>query len=246
MNPANTLAPPPAWKRSFDTVSIWLTAYSLVCLFAELELDPKAYGGGWWYWNEWAVTLLFTVEYVVRWGLSRHRLRYPITPMAVIDLLSVLPFYLSLVVDSSNLDVFRVLRVVRVFRLYRNSESLLLFLQAYHRCRHELLAVVTVVMVVVIVSSTLMYYLEHPVQPDKVAKPSDAVWWCVVTLSTVGYGDIAPVTMWGRMVGAATVVVGVASYGVFLTLFGGAWIDVLRDRREQRQQDPPPPASMSA
>jgi voltage-gated potassium channel len=59
------------------------------------------------------------------------------------------------------------------------------------------------------------------------------MWWCVVTMSTVGYGDLTPITKLGRIVGVVTVVVGVASYGVFLTLFGGAWIDVLRERREK-------------
>jgi voltage-gated potassium channel len=118
-------------------------------------------------------------------------------------------------------------------RLYRHSESLALFFRAYRRCRTEVLTVLTFVGMVILFNSLAMFVVEHPAQPDKVARPSDAAWWCVVTMSTVGYGDITPITQFGRLVGVATVVVGVASYGVFLTLFGGAWIDVLKERREQ-------------
>ena len=242
-------APPPAWRRWFDTVSIWITLYSLVCLFAELELDSDSIGSaGWWLWNERVIAAVFTAEYFVRWRLAKDRLRYPITFMAVIDLVSVLPFYLGFFADPGELAMVRVLRIARVLRLYRTSESLRLFFRAYNRCRDELVTVMSFVLVVVLISSTLLFYLEHPVQPDKIAKPSDAVWWCVVTMSTVGYGDIAPVTMLGRLVGVLTVVVGVASYGVFLTLFGGAWIDVLRERRakeadaQQLGGTPHPPA----
>lgn len=234
-----THAPLPAWRRWFDVVSILVTVYSLVCLFAELEIHADTAGSkGWWLWNERVVAAVFTIEYFVRWYLSKDRLWHPLGFMAIIDLLSVLPFYLGFFVDPGDLHFIRVLRIVRVLRLYRNSESLQLFYLAYHRCRAELWTVIMVVVMVILISSTLLFYLEHPVQPDKVARPSDAMWWSVVTMSTVGYGDIAPVTSAGRVVGVVTVVVGVASYGVFLTLFGGAWIDVLRERRERRGSQP--------
>jgi voltage-gated potassium channel len=171
--------------------------------------------------------------------VAKDRVRHPFTYMAVIDLLSILPFYVGLFAEPGDLAVVRVLRIIRVLRLYRHSESLSMFFRAYRRCRAELATVVTFVLMVILISSTVMFFVEHPAQPDKVAKPSDAAWWCVVTMSTVGYGDITPVTIPGRLVGVATVVFGVASYGVFLTLFGGAWIDVLRERREAIEKAPP-------
>ena len=201
----------------------------------ETEVSPDATSStGWWLWNERLIGAVFTFEYFFRWSLAENRKRYPFTFMAVVDLVSIIPFYVGLFVDPGQFESVRVLRVVRVLRLYRHSESFALFVSAYRRCRTELLTVLTFVGMVILVNSMAMFEFEHPAQPDKVAKPSDAAWWCVVTMSTVGYGDITPITTLGRLVGVATVVVGVASYGVFLTLFGGAWIDVLRERRESR------------
>ena len=225
----------PPWRRRFEVASVCFTLYSVLCYVIETELSPDATSStGWWLWNERLIAAVFTFEYFFRWGLAENRKRYPFTFMAVVDLVSIIPVYVGLFVDPGHFETVRVLRVVRVLRLYRHSESFALFFSAFRRCRTELLTVLTFVGMVILVNSMAMFEFEHPAQPDKVAKPSDAAWWCVVTMSTVGYGDITPVTTLGRLVGVATVVVGVASYGVFLTLFGGAWIDVLRERRESR------------
>ena len=77
-----------------------------------------------------------------------------------------------------------------------------------------------------------MYQLEHEAVAGRTLKFSDAVWWPCATITTVGYGDVSPATYGGRVVGVLTMLVGVCSYGVLLTLFGGAWIDVLKERRE--------------
>ena len=225
----------PRWRRRFEVASIWFTLYSVFCFVIEMEVHPDATTStGWWLWNERVIGVVFTLEYLFRWSLAENRWRYPFTFMAVVDLLTLVPVFVGLFVDPGHFDAVRTLRVVRVLRLYRHSESLALFFRAYLRCRTELVTVLTFVLMVILLNSLAMFVVEHPVQPDKVAKPSDAAWWCVVTMSTVGYGDITPVTQIGRLVGVATVVVGVASYGVFLTLFGGAWIDVLKERRESR------------
>jgi voltage-gated potassium channel len=231
----------PRWRRRFEVASVWFTIYSVFCFVAEMEINPDAErSSGWWYWNEWLIGIVFTLEYLFRWSIAENRRRYPFTFMSIVDLLSLSPFYIALFGDPGDFETVRVLRVVRVLRLYRHSDSLALFIRAYRRCRTELLTVLTFVLMVILLNSLAMFVFEHPVQPDKVAKPSDAAWWCVVTMSTVGYGDITPVTQIGRLVGVATVVVGVASYGVFLTLFGGAWIDVLKEHRESRARERKP------
>ena len=157
--------------------------------------------------------------------------------MAVIDLISILPFYIGLFVTAEGLGVVRVLRVIRVLRLSRYSESFDTIIAVFARTRGEIAVVGLIVAMAVAVSSVVMYQLEHDAVPSRCLKFSDAMWWSCATITTVGYGDVAPVTYGGRVVGVLTMLVGVCSYGVLLTLFGGAWIDVLKERRGRRRSD---------
>lgn len=226
----------PPWRKRLERASILLTLYSVVCLVLELEMGAGHHSTGFWLWNERAVAAVFTVEYFFRWYVSHDRRGHPFRWIAVIDLVSILPFYVGFFVGPEHLGIVRSLRILRVLRLYRHSDSLVMIGRAFARCRGELAAVATFAVVATVLCAMAMYNLEKDVQPDKVGRPSDAIWWAVVTMSTVGYGDIAPVTVAGRVVGVLTILLGVASYGVCVTLFGGAWIDVLRERREYAQR----------
>ena len=222
----------PPGRRAFEAVSIAVTVYSLAALFVEMEMTGNGPSDGFWFWNELVVTGLFTAEYLARWYLSDDRRRYPLSTVAVIDLISILPFYVGLFVTAEGLGVVRVLRVIRVLRLSRYSESFDTLAAVVGRTRGEMAVVGLVVAMAVAVSSVVMYQLEHDAVASRSLKFSDAVWWSCATITTVGYGDVAPVTYGGRVVGVLTMLVGVCSYGVLLTLFGGAWIDVLKERRE--------------
>jgi voltage-gated potassium channel len=89
--------------------------------------------------------------------------------------------------------------------------------------RRELLIVGYIVLIVVLLSSALIFHFEKDIQPDKYGKPSDAIWWSFVTLATVGYGDLAPVTLGGRAVAVVTMVIGIGIFGVFVSLIGSAF-----------------------
>ena len=132
---------------------------------------------------------------------------------------------------AEGLGIVRVLRVIRILRLSRYSESFDTIIAVFGRTKGEIAVVGLIVAMAVSVSSVLMFQLEHDAVPSRSLKFSDAVWWSCATITTVGYGDVAPVTYGGRVVGVLTMLVGVCSYGVLLTLFGGAWIDVLKERR---------------
>lgn len=227
----------PAWKRWFEVGSIFLTIYAALVLFAELEASPDGGSTGWWLWNERLIAALFTAEYLFRWAVSHDRRGHPLRFMAVVDLVSVLPFWVGFFVGPEHLDWVRVLRVLRIFRLYRYTDGLRHVREAFDRCRSEVAVVLLFIGVVAVFGSVLFYQAEHDAQPDKVGRVSDAAWWSVVSITTVGYGDIAPVTRLGRAVGTLLILAGTACYGVLMTLFGGAWIDVLREIREKRQRE---------
>lgn len=226
----------PPGRRAFEVVSIAVTVYSLVVLFLEMEMTGPGRGDGFWFWNESVVTGLFAAEYLVRWSRARDPWGYPLRATAVIDLVSILPLFVGLFVPAEGLGVVRVLRVVRILRLSRYSESFDTLAAVFARTRGEMTVVGLTVAMAVAVSSVVMFQLEHDAVPDRALKFSDAVWWSCATITTVGYGDVAPATYGGRVVGVLTMLVGVCSYGVLLSLFGGAWIDVLKERREAEKK----------
>lgn len=219
----------PARRRAEYAVR-FLVFYSIICYFLELQLDSGQRSTGMWLWNERLIASFFTLEYLIRWFTSDNRRTYPFKLLSVIDLLAILPFYIGFFVDEKTLGVIRTLRILRLFKLVRYSPALLNIFHGLRKVRGELGVVGYVVVIVVLFSSALMYELEHAAQPDKFEKPADAVWWCFVTLTTVGYGDLAPVTFAGRIVGVATMIIGIGIFGVFVSIVGSAFLADLKNK----------------
>ena len=153
--------------------------------------------------------LVFTVEYLLRlWSCSADsrfgspllgRLRFALTPLALIDLVAILPFYVPFVVpDLRVVRVMRLLRILRVLKLGRYSEAFRLLGTLIRNKRQELAATFTVLAALLVVASAVMYEVEHTAQPDHFSSIPASMWWAIVTLTTVGYGDIVPVTTWGK------------------------------------------------
>jgi len=162
------------------------------------------------YIAEWGFTLLFTVEYLARLACVRHPLRYASSFFGIVDLLAVLPSYVALLVPGANLllDV-RILRLVRIFRIFKlvgfvgEYRALGLALAA---SRRKILIFLSIVMMVVLVMGTLMYVVEGP-QNGYTSIPM-AVYWAIVTMTTVGYGDVTPKTELGRMIASVMMLLG--------------------------------------
>ena len=162
-------------------------------------------------WFEAASVIAFTVEYAARvWSCTsdprysdplRGRLRFMVSPLAVVDAAAILPFYILLFQVSGPLDlrVLRVLRLVaRAARLARYSSGLRTLATAARGRSQELLTTVGLLAVLLVLASSLMYIAENNAQPEKFSSIPHAMWWSIITLTTVGYGDVAPVTTPGR------------------------------------------------
>jgi len=152
--------------------------------------------------------ITFTVEYALRFWTAdllypddpHPYLRYVCSPAALVDLLSFLPFYLTGVIPPGVI-VFRLIRVVRILRLFRinrYSDPLSMITSVLARKASEIFASVFLVFMLMLAASLLMYYAEHDAQPDVFANAFSGLWWAVSTLSTIGYGDIYPVTILGK------------------------------------------------
>jgi voltage-gated potassium channel len=185
--------------------------------------------------------LVFSAEYLARvWAApvdSRYRgafgrLRYVSTPMAVIDLLAVLPFYLAgLGGDLRFVRALRLFRFFRVVKLARYVTALGLLASVVRSKREELLLTALALAILLVTASSLMFYAEHTTQPDKFSSIPATMWWAVSTITTVGYGDVYPMTPMGRVLGAGVSVLGVAFFAFPTAILGSGFVDAVNRRR---------------
>lgn len=164
------------------------------------------------YGLEWVFTGLFTVEYLVRLIIVKRPLRYATSFFGIIDLLSILPAFLGLIIPGSDrLLVIRTLRLLRVFRVFKLARYLS-EAQALRRAivisRHKIVVFITVVTIVVLIASAVMHVVEGQEDDSPFDSMPEAMYWSIITMTTVGYGDITPQTPIGKFVTASLVLVG--------------------------------------
>ena len=190
---------------------------------------------------ELVAVIIFTIEYAARvWtavddrdGRYEHplwgRLRFAITPMALIDLMAVLPFYLGL---FFNLDllVLKLFRLLRILKITRYSRALTTFEIVLYNERRALGSALLIVVVLLIVASTLLYSIEKDVQPEAMGSVPAAMWWAVITLTTVGYGDVSPVTPLGKVVAGVLAVLGIGMFAIPTAILGSGFAHELQKR----------------
>jgi voltage-gated potassium channel len=218
---------PPA--RAFDVVLIGAILASVCVVMLESVDGLRAEYYALFVAVEWFFTVLFTIEYVVRLAVVRHPLRYARSFFGVVDLLSILPTYLSLVVPGAQvLLTVRILRVLRVFRVLKlanyldEAEQLSRALSASKR---KILVFIFAVLTIVTVMGSMMYLIEGGA--NGFTSIPRSVYWAVVTLTTVGYGDISPATPLGQAVALAIMVMG---YGIIAVPTGIVTVEMNRER----------------
>ncbi len=184
---------------------------------------------------------IFTIEYLLRlWtcvedprfaNKPNPRLRYALTPMALIDLIAILPFYLSFLF-TMDLRVLRSLRLLRVFKLTRYSTAMTLLLEVFREEASTFFAAFFLLFVLLIIASSGAYFFEHEVQPEAFGSIPAAMWWALVTLTTVGYGDVIPLTIGGRIFGGMVTVIGVGMAALPAGIMASGFADQMHKRRD--------------
>ena len=188
--------------------------------------------------------IVFSLEYVLRiWTAVEMedprfhdpvlgRLRFLVTPLALVDLLAIGPFYLGIFFEF-DFRAVRVLRLLRVFKLTRYSQAMNIMASVLRQETRAIGAVLFVFIVILVFVSSLMYMLEHPAQPHVFSDVPSAMWWAVVTMTTLGYGDMVPVTNLGRFLGGCTALVGVGMIALPAGVLASGFSEQLRLRREE-------------
>lgn len=152
--------------------------------------------------------LIFTAEYLARIAVADKKLSYIFSFLGLIDLLAILPFYLMSGLDLRAVRAFRLLRLVRVLKLARYSAAARRFHKAFLLAREELILFVLVASIMLYLAAVGIYYFEHEAQPEAFQSVFHSLWWAVATLTTVGYGDVYPITAGGRIFTAFVLFVG--------------------------------------
>lgn len=218
--------------------------------FVVVESEPAIYGSNPFLFHavEILFGLVFLAEYVARiWVAAedprysdglRGRLRYAMTPSALLDLLAVMPLFLHVI--SAEAYVIRILRVVRVLRLAklgRFTVATRALSHAVHARRYELLISFGVALFILVLTSTLMYIVEGHSQPEAFGSIPRAMWWAIATLTTVGYGDAVPLTTPGRILGGITAVTGVGLIAMPAGILAAAMSDAIHTRRAAEHKE---------
>lgn len=186
---------------------------------------------------------VFSVEYLLRlWTcveLTKYRdpvwgrLRYAVSPIALIDLAVILPGFLpgQRFIDLRFARIVRLVRMLRVLKFARYSRTLQTFGVVFRGKQADLALMLLFLSILVVISSSLMYFVEHPEQPDKFSSIPAAMWWSVMTLTTVGYGDIFPVSGLGKLIGAFIALVGIGFFALPAGVLAAGFADELARQR---------------
>lgn len=195
----------------FDIVLLWLIALSVVTVALESVAEVRAAFGQAMVIAEWTFTLAFTAEYLLRLWVVRRRWKYAASFFGVVDLLSILPSWLELVVpDAHYFLAVRVLRLIRMFRVLKmveHVEEAAALLTAVRASRRKILVFFVFMLSLVFVEGTAMYVLEHDANPGFRNIPQ-SIYWAIVTITTVGYGDISPSTVLGKVMASVIMLTG--------------------------------------
>ena len=250
----------PAWKKAvydaLDTapssrvgvaVSVSLAVLIVLNIIALVvwtvedirQISPRAFIA-----FEAVSVVIFTVEYLLRvWSCTEDprfarpvlgRLKFMASPLALADLLAIVPFYAA-VFNLTGLDlrVLRAARLVgRIARLGRYATGIRTLAFVVQAKRSELLSVITVLLLLLLLSSSLVYYAEHGAQPNAFASIPETMWWGIITLTTVGYGDVYPITFIGRVLAGVMAILGIGLFALPAGILGSGFIQAIQQNPE--------------
>lgn len=206
----------------FDSLIQILILLSLISFSIETLPDLSNNIKEWLRYFEIFSVTIFSVEYVLRIWVSKKPLSYIFSFYGIIDLLAILPFYFVVVLDLRFLRAFRILRIFRALKIVRYSKAVNRFRIAFKVMKEEFILFMVCSFILLFITSAGIYYFEREAQPEVFKSIFHSAWWSIVTLTTVGYGDVYPVTTGGRIFTSFVLVIGVGVVGATSGLIASA------------------------
>ncbi|MCB1865518.1 MAG: ion transporter [Chromatiales bacterium] len=229
-------------SRFVDMAIIALIVANVAAVIVGSIPDVEAaWAGPLWAFEVFSVTV-FTLEYLLRlWSCAedprfagpRGRWRFAARPMQIIDLLAIVPFYLPFLgVDARVARIFRLFRLIRILKIARYSRAFRMIGRVFVSRREELVLTSITLVFLLLISATLMYYAEHDAQPEAFSSIPATLWWAVVTLTTVGYGDTYPITLLGKVFGGLIASIGIGMVALPAGIISSGFVEQIERRRE--------------
>jgi len=228
-------------SRAFDTLILLLIALNVAAVVVGSVGDIEKQYGSLLHTFELFSVIVFSLEYITRmWACTSDpryhgsvwgRLRYGASAMAVVDLLAILPFYLTVLgLDLRFIRALRLFRILRVAKIGRYVSAFGLFGRVVRAKKEELVLTTGVMFVLLLVAACLMYHAENAAQPEQFPDIPSAMWWAVATLTTVGYGDVYPITTVGRLLGSVVAILGIGLFALPTGILGSAFVDEIQSK----------------
>ena len=216
--------------RGFDFFIQFLVVISVVSFTVETLPDLSPESKSFLHLTEVTTVTLFTIEYMLRLYVADHKAKFVFSFFGLIDFFAILPFYLAMGVDLRSLRAVRMIRLVRLLKLMRYSKALKHYGDAFYQIKDELVIFLIVTMFMLYFSAVGIYYFEHPAQPEKFASVFHCLWWALGTLTTVGYGDIYPMTVGGKLFTFVMLMLGLGVVAVPAGLISAALLQVTKGK----------------
>ena len=234
---------PSVASRLFDALIIALILVNMVTVVVETFKTPPWVSTVMWD-IELVSIVVFIIEYLLRVWVAdlmypemkpmRARLKYIRSFMAMIDLIAILPYLIPF-----NLRILRTLRLGRLFRilkLNRYTSAMSTIGEVFKRKKRQLLSSVAMVGVLMVIASVMMYHIENQAQPDVFENALSALWWAFATLTTVGYGDMIPVTTMGKILSAVIALLGIGLVAVPAGILSSGFVESLEEKKEEKKE----------
>ena len=227
-----------AWAFSW-LLTLMVLSNVLAVMLESVPSIEHQYGTRLAFFDAFSVAF-FGVEYALRiWTAAernpqkhasdiRRRWAYVLSFHGLVDLLAILPFFLQALLPGLDLRFLRVIRIMRILKLSHYSTALEDLLASIYAERDAFISALYLLALSILITSCLMYFAEHALQPDKLGTIPDAMWWSIVTITTVGYGDVTPVSNWGKVIGAFTALSGVFTVALLTGIVASAFATRVR------------------
>ena len=225
----------------FDIFIYALIIANIVAMVLESHQSiEKQFSRGFHYF-ELVSILIFSLEYLYRILTSfkeekwKGVKKYMFSFFGLIDLISILPFYLKqfVLLDGLFFIILRLFRLSRVFKLGRDSKSLKLFIKALTSVKNELKFTLFLSILTILFSASAIYFLENEAQPEVFSSITASLWWATVSLATVGYGDIVPITVWGKVFASIISLVGIGVVAIPTGIISASFVEEIHSSRKR-------------